>query len=132
MDLPIAALERLAVESLYATGHWLLSQERVLDAARVLRVLLLSQPSDERAWLALGVCHERLGRLDEAMALYTAGAVACAPSARCWLARARLFADQGMDNDAATARLHALRCAIDDKDPELRALAEASDLEEAS
>jgi len=43
-----------AVEALYATGHWLLSQERIAQAIVVFRAMIHVAPHDERGWLALG------------------------------------------------------------------------------
>ena len=42
-----------AVDTLFATAHWLLSEERPRDAACVLRAMVLASPGDERGWLGL-------------------------------------------------------------------------------
>jgi hypothetical protein len=95
------ASRRRAIEAMYATGVWLLAHERVLDAARIFRKLLLAVPSDERGWLGLGECHERIEQPRIAAELYGAGsAVAGAggpKSVRCLLARARVLARLGLD-----------------------------------
>ncbi|NVL83730.1 tetratricopeptide repeat protein, partial [Escherichia coli] len=59
-----------SVEALYATGHWLLTAERFADAAIVFRMMAVAAPSDERAWLALGSCHEGIGQVAIAASLY--------------------------------------------------------------
>lgn len=82
-----------AVESLYALGHWLVTQDRFHDAAVVFRLMLRAAPTDDRGWLALGLCHERLGQPEVALELYGGGAVAAEPSARCHLARFRVLWD---------------------------------------
>jgi hypothetical protein len=79
------------VESLYATGHWLLLQKRYYDAARVFRVMALVNPEDERAWLALGSCHEAIEQADLANEIYVLAANVAAPAVRCAIARARLL-----------------------------------------
>ena len=56
-----------ALDALYATGHWLLSRERVHDAASVFRGMAVLAPDDERAWLALGACHEALKQTELAL-----------------------------------------------------------------
>jgi tetratricopeptide (TPR) repeat protein len=93
------------IEAIYAAGHWLLSRERVADAAEVFRVMLKAAPRDERAWLGLGECHERISQLLIALELYGAGTVvaanAGAPSVRCFLARARILSKVGRDAEAA-------------------------------
>lgn len=81
--------DRNAIESLYALGHWLITQDRYPDAATVLRLMLRAAPTDERGWLALGLCHERLGQHEVALEIYGGGAVAGEPSALCHLARFR-------------------------------------------
>jgi hypothetical protein len=88
---------------MYATGVWLLAHERVQDAARIFRKLLLAAPSDERGWLGLGECHERIEQPRIAAELYGAGSVVAgaggARSVRCLLARARVLAGLGLDAD---------------------------------
>lgn len=93
------------VEAIYAAGHWLLSRERIADAAEVFRVMLRAAPRDERAWLGLGECHERISQPLIALELYGAGSVvagqATARSVRCFLARARLLSKVGRDAEGA-------------------------------
>jgi len=93
------------VEAIYAAGHWLLSHERVADAAEVFRVMLKAAPRDERAWLGLGECHERVSQPLIALELYGAGTVvavtAGVPSVRCFLARARVLSKVGRDAEGA-------------------------------
>ncbi|MEZ4225815.1 MAG: tetratricopeptide repeat protein [Polyangiaceae bacterium] len=92
-----------AVESLYAMGHGLFSQERFVDAAAIFRIMLQLAPTDERSWLALGECHERVGQPDVALELYGAGTVANEQAARCQVARARIFIEQGRHAEAEEA-----------------------------
>jgi tetratricopeptide (TPR) repeat protein len=93
------------IEAIYAAGHWLLSRERVADAAEVFRVMLKAAPRDERAWLGLGECHERISQPLIALELYGAGTVVAvavgAPSVRCFLARARMLSKVGRDAEGA-------------------------------
>jgi hypothetical protein len=92
-----------AVEALYATAHWLLSEERPADASCVLRAMALVAPTDERSWLALGACHEALGQPEVALQMYGTGRVLAHPSVRCDLARARVLRREGRDHEADLA-----------------------------
>jgi Flp pilus assembly protein TadD len=92
--------EKCGIEALYATGHWLMSQDRCADAASVFRAMALLAPEDERSWLALGACHEALGQADLALEMYGTGRVLARPSVRCDLARARVLRAKGRDDDA--------------------------------
>ena len=92
-----------AVEALYSTGYMLLERARVADAAHAFRVMLRAAPRDERAWLALGACHERIDQLNIALELYGMATVAAAPAVRCQLARARLLRVRGSDDQADDA-----------------------------
>src|ERR1700691_5383150 len=83
--------EARGIEALYTTGHWLLSQDRPVDAACVLRAMALVAPTDDRSWLALGACHEALGQPEVALQMYGTGRVLARPSVRCDLARARIL-----------------------------------------
>jgi tetratricopeptide (TPR) repeat protein len=111
------------VEAIYATGHWLFEREQFENAAKVFRVMLHAAPRDERGWLALGECHERIGQPRIALELYGAGSVVAAPSARCDLARARALRalDRGDEADEALDR--ALQLASEGDDADLVALA---------
>jgi len=88
-------------DALYATGLWLLENERTDDAALVFRTLLLSDQDDERGWLGLGACHERKEQLHVARALYALG-TEHTTSARCPLALALVLRAQGDDRLADT------------------------------
>ena len=70
-----------AVEGLYATGHWLLSQDRFANAADVLRAMTLVAPEDERGWVALGAAHEGVAQLEVAKEIYAAGYALAKPNA---------------------------------------------------
>ena len=90
----------LAIESLYATGYWLLEQHRYSDAAHVFRAMLLSAPEDERSWLALGTCHESIGQPAIAEKLYRSGSEVVAQPIRCVLAQARALRVLGRGDEA--------------------------------
>src|SRR5437879_2546565 len=87
-----------AVEALYATAFRLLGDDRFSDAACVFRAMLKAAPTDERAWLGLGACHEKIGQDRLVLELYGAGSVAAMPSVRLNLARARVL--RRLDRDA--------------------------------
>jgi tetratricopeptide (TPR) repeat protein len=93
-----------ALEALYAIAYSFLDIERIEDAVRAFRVMVRFAPTDERAWLGLGTCHEKLGQEDIAAELYGAGSVVAEPpSARCLIALARLLRVAG---DGASALEH--------------------------
>ena len=125
------AATRDAIEALYATGHWLYSQERHADAASVFRVMLLCTPKDERGWLALGACHDALGEKDIALELFGAGRVVARPSGRCEVARARVLRSLGRDDDADDALARATDVAENVDDDALHALIAAEKREES-
>jgi tetratricopeptide (TPR) repeat protein len=119
MDLPqFAASVRQpvtrqdALEAIYATGHWLLEDGRVAEAARVFRAMVHAAPRDERGWLGLGECHERQGQLRIAAELYGAGGAVAEPPVRCRLARARALAESGM-HEASEEALDAAKQAAE-------------------
>jgi|SRR5579859_3151217 len=113
-----------AIEALYATGHWLYSQQRMPHAVAVFRAMIHLSPQDERGWLALGACHEARDQPDIALQLYTAAAsISVAP--RCELARARLLRARGLADEARHAIAEAARIADDTRDDELRKLVAA-------
>lgn len=86
-------LSDTAKEALYATGYSLLQSSRFAEAAAVFRIMMRLAPVDERGWLALGECHERIGQNRIALELYSAGARAASPAARCLVAQFRLLYD---------------------------------------
>ncbi len=114
------------VEAIYATAHWLLLRERFADAAKVFRVMLRVAPRDERAWLGLGECHERIDQLRVAAELYGAGAVIAAVdgsvSVRCLLARARVMSRLGRTHDVDSMLDAAERAAAEQQSEALAAL----------
>lgn len=91
-----------AAEALYATGHWLLGQERFKDAADVFRTMAKAQPEDERSWLGLGQAHERASQRLIAKEMYLTG-VTLAHGGRCAIALARVLREMGNDTDACEA-----------------------------
>jgi Flp pilus assembly protein TadD len=88
------------IEALYATGHWLLTQDRPADAACVFRAMALLAPQDERSWLALGACHEALGQPHQAIQMYGTGRVLARPAVRCDVARARMLYASDREDEA--------------------------------
>ncbi len=113
------------VEALYSTGHWLHSLGRHRDAATVFRAMANAKSSDERAWLALGACHEASGHTEIALQLYGFGRLVAAPSARCEIARVRLLRQKGQDDEAEDALHRAAEIAYEQDDETLKALVAA-------
>lgn len=95
-------------EALYTLAHRKLGEQRYVDAAALLRLMLHVAPTDERAWLALGLCHERLGQLGTASELYATGVLAARPTGRCALACARVLERQGRSDEAGELYEHAI------------------------
>ena len=96
LDPSLVLPEGCARDALYAFAHTMLETDRMEQAVQAFRVLVRFAPTDERAWLGLGACHEKLEQDDVASELYGAGAmVASPPSARCHLALARLARRRG-------------------------------------
>jgi len=118
-DVPAYPLGMSKVEALYAAGHWLLSQERFVDAAKIFRMMLRLAPSDERSWLALGTCHERIGQHRIALELYGTGSVLGVAAVRCHLARARTLRVLDRDDEADAAMDRAEQLAAESDDDEL-------------
>jgi hypothetical protein len=114
------------IEAIYATAHWLLARDRAADAAKVFRVMLRVAPRDERGWLGLGECHERIDQLRVAAELYGAGSVIAASphsiSVRCLLGRARALAKLGRHSDIEWIMDAAENAATAQNDEELMAL----------
>lgn len=100
------------IEALYATGHWLLTHHRYKEAAEVLRAMAMTAPSDERAWLALGACHEAIGQKKLALELYRLASVEAAPAIRCIIASGRVLHALGQDEDACSAFDEACELAV--------------------
>jgi tetratricopeptide (TPR) repeat protein len=107
-----------AIEAIYATGHWLLENGRIADAARMFRTVVHAAPRDERGWLGLGECHERQGQLRIAAELYGTGGVVAEPPVRCRLARARALAQSGL-YEASEEALEAAKLAADALDDDV-------------
>lgn len=120
--LILPAVSANALEGLYATGHWLYSQNRLEHARSVFRAMIHLAPQDERGWLALGACHEAQEQHDVALELYRA-AIATTPAApRCEVARARVLRLHGREQEALAALDEAARLANELRDDELRTL----------
>lgn len=110
-----------AIEAMYATGHWLLSVQRLGDAGEVFRLMVANAPDDERSWLGLGATHEALGQHGIASELYRLGST-CAPFARCALARARALVALGKTEEADEAFDAALTLARETEAVELESM----------
>jgi hypothetical protein len=102
------------VDMLYAVGHWLLDEQRPLDAIHVFRTMMITAPQDERSWLGLGTSHERVGQLDIAIELYQLGETTVTISFRCSLARARLLRRIDAQHDEAYERAEDRARLVDD------------------
>jgi tetratricopeptide (TPR) repeat protein len=113
------------VEAIYAAGHWLLEQELPEKAAKVFRVMLHAAPGDERGWLGLGQCHERIGQHRIALEIYGAGSVAAGPSPRCEIARGRALRALDRDDEADDAFENAMTLADAPDDEAVLAMARA-------
>ncbi|HYQ42901.1 MAG TPA: hypothetical protein VER11_13065 [Polyangiaceae bacterium] len=90
-------------ELVYCKGFELHADGRYADAAAVFRVMLQIAPTDERGWLALGDCHEKIGQKRVAFEIYGAGGVAAQPAPRCLIARFRILYDTGRFAEADAA-----------------------------
>lgn len=112
-------------DTFYATGYWLLEQQRHEDAKHVFRTMLTLAPSDERAWLALGACHEGVHELDKAARLYALAQFACGVALRCLVASARVLRKLERDEEAADAYAKAAGFAADTDDHEVAAIVAA-------
>lgn len=113
---------RRAAEALYATGHLLLEQAKPAHASGVFRAMALLAPTDERAWLGLGACHEAIEQFMIALEMYGTGRMLARLPVRCELARARLLKRLGRDADFEEALSRASDLADAAKDDELRTL----------
>ena len=109
----------LGVEALYQKGFRLHADERYEEAAAVFRAMLRAAPTDERSWLALGECHEKLGQPRIALELYSAGTIAAEPAPRCLLSRFRALYDLNRKSDAERAFEKALQIATSRHDDAL-------------
>lgn len=114
-----------AIEALYATGHWLYSQDRFKHAQSVFRALIHLAPDDERGWLALGACHEALDQHDIALELYESAGNVVHTAPRCELARARILRRRGQWSEAQKAVEEASHMAEELRDDDLRKLVAA-------
>jgi tetratricopeptide (TPR) repeat protein len=99
------------LDALYAVGHKLIGQDRCREAISLFRTMLLVDARDERGWLALATCHERLDEPQKAIALCRLALSACEGKAvRCAVACARIHRalgenDEALDTYADAARL---------------------------
>jgi tetratricopeptide (TPR) repeat protein len=109
-----------AVDALYATGHWLYSEQRIEHAAAVFRALIHIAPDDERGWLGLGACHEERVQEDIALELYATASSVAGTAPRCDVARARLLKTRGLYGEAREALDQAARTADATRDESLQ------------
>src|SRR5262245_11147725 len=119
MDLVLqqmAGTDQPAVEVLYRCGFSLHANAQYEEASAVFRVMLRVAPTDERGWVALGDCHEKLGQRHVALELYSAGTIAAAPAPRCHLSQFRTLYDQNRMTDAECAYERALQIATSTED----------------
>lgn len=77
--------------AIYTLGFQNLRQRRISTAMDVFRSLILLFPSDERGWLGLGLCHERVGHPDLAREVYGTGSLIAIHPQRCQKAHKRLL-----------------------------------------
>lgn len=113
-------LDAAVKENLYAFAYTMLQADKLVVALKAFRVFVRFAPTDERSWLGLGACHEKLDQLDVAAELYGAGAMVSAPpSARCHLGLARLAEELAVRIEHLE---RARELAADDDDPSLAAL----------
>lgn len=117
---------REALEGLYATGHWLYSRARYVDASAVFRVVVLCLPDEERGYLALGACHEGLGQEAIALELYNMATLSTPFAPHCHLARARILRRLGREDhaEAALEEAEAIASSRNDRDLAERVAAE--------
>ena len=104
------------IAAVYSCARKLLSESNYSDAAVLFRLMLHLAPTDERSWLGLGVCHEKLGQLNIARELYAMGTVAT-ESPRCHIACARVLRQQELPELASEQYARAIDLAgPDDSD----------------
>lgn len=113
---------RRAADSLYATGHMLLLRRQANQASGVFRAMAHLLPTDERAWLGLGACHEALAQPEVALEIYGAGRTISPVPVRLEIARARVLRGLGRGEEAERAMVHASDHAERLNDDELRRL----------
>jgi Flp pilus assembly protein TadD len=114
--------KQASADALYGVGHWLLEQERSEDAMHVFRAMLVLAPTDERAWLGLGACHEKTNEPEKAARLYALAPRACAASVRVAIALGRVLRRLDRDAEADDAFAKAAELADATGDVELAAL----------
>lgn len=88
---------------LYAVGHAMLEQDDFRSAATVFRAMAAAVPTDERAWLALGACHEGVDQPAIAAEMYRTGEALAPVPVLCAIARSRVERAMGFDVEAQDA-----------------------------
>ncbi len=90
-----------AIEVFYTAAHQLIVAEQYQDAATMLRAMIIAAPNDDRGWLALSHCHEKMEHWVIAKEILAAGRAVVADNARLSLALARSMSNedlvQGLD-----------------------------------
>jgi tetratricopeptide (TPR) repeat protein len=102
-------------ELVYSKGFAFHADGRYAEAAEAFRVMLQIAPTDERGWLALGDCHEKVGQKRVALEIYGAGSVAAQPAPRCLISRFRILYDAGHFSEADAVLNDADSLAADDE-----------------
>ena len=120
-EFPLVDRKR-ATDALYATAHLLVEQEKPAHASGVFRAMALLAPTDERAWLGLGACHEALGQSLIALEMYGTGRMLSRTPVRLEVARSRLLRRLGRDREADDALDRAETLAASETDESLAAL----------
>jgi hypothetical protein len=83
------------VDTLYAAGLHLLTNDRIGDAAEAFRALVVVGEKDERGWLGLAECHRLQGHRRLALELLGIGRAVRGDTCRMLLASGRLQCELG-------------------------------------
>lgn len=100
-------------ERVYASAYEALENDDLKSAERFFGLLAVLAPTDERAWVGLGVTRERCGDWPMAAARYSIGSALVPQSAWCHLGRARALEQLGRSDEAELAFDEAETCAED-------------------
>lgn len=90
------------MDGLLRYGCALLEQGRNDDALEILSQAIDFAANDDRLWVALGTCCERLGDIESARRYYELGTIAALGSTRCLLALASFLERQQQSEPANT------------------------------
>lgn len=115
--------EHEPVDALYFVGHWLIEQDRFDDAKHLFRTMVHLVPTDERGWLGLGHCHERMNEVEIAAKLYAlVPQAACSSQVRAAVALGRALRKLQRDAEADEAYARAADLVDAVEQPELALL----------